>query len=188
MARSRSPEKRDAILLAAVHEIARGGLGAPTARIAARAAVAEGTLFTYFPTKEQLFNELYLSLKSEVYTRVHADFPHGASLKRRARHVWGSFLDWAIASPDKRTTSLLLTHSVLLTPETRATSAAQRGEVETTFAEISARAALRNLPAGFVAATMAALQETTMDFVAKQPRRRAQLVDETFEIFWRAFR
>jgi hypothetical protein len=46
MARVRSPEKRSAILRAAVYEIAKTGLGAPTAKIAGRAGVAAGTLFT----------------------------------------------------------------------------------------------------------------------------------------------
>ena len=52
MARARSPEKRGAILEAAVHEIAEEGLGAPTAKIARRAGVAAGTLFTYFETRK----------------------------------------------------------------------------------------------------------------------------------------
>jgi choline dehydrogenase-like flavoprotein len=42
MARARSPKKRSAILLAAVEEIAKAGLGAATAKIAKRAGVASG--------------------------------------------------------------------------------------------------------------------------------------------------
>jgi hypothetical protein len=53
MARVRSPEKRSAILQAAVHETAEVGPGAPTAKIARRAGVAAGTLFTYFANKEE---------------------------------------------------------------------------------------------------------------------------------------
>src|ERR1700740_3548418 len=101
MARLRSPEKRSAILNAAVHEIAEAGLGAPTAKIAKRAGIAEGTLFTYFANKEAVLNELYLDLKVEVYRRLNADFPNKASLERRAWHIWSSFLDWAIEFPEK---------------------------------------------------------------------------------------
>ena len=90
MARVRSPEKRTAILQAAVHEIAEVGLGAPTAKIARRAGVAAGTLFTYFANKEELLNQLYLELKGEVYTRLNANFPHQGSLERRARHIWST--------------------------------------------------------------------------------------------------
>jgi AcrR family transcriptional regulator len=55
MAPVKNPEKRTAILRAAVYEIAEVGLGAPTAGIARRADVAAGTLFTYFPNQEESF-------------------------------------------------------------------------------------------------------------------------------------
>jgi AcrR family transcriptional regulator len=188
MARTRSPEKRSAILQAAVREIAETGLGAPTAEIARRAGVAAGTLFTYFANKEELLNELYLELKIEVYTRVNADFPHKASLERRARHVWSSFLDWAIEFPEKRKVSVQLNVSDVITPETRTRTATERGAVDATFSELGSRSALRGLPAGFAAATMGAMQEATMDFIAKQPKQRKELIERGFQVYWRAVR
>src|SRR5258707_5071899 len=149
MARIRSPEKRTAILKAAVHEIAEVGLGAPTAKIARRAGVAAGTLFTYFANKEELLNELYVELKGEVYTRVNANFPHKGSLERRARHIWSSYLDWAIEFPEKRKVSVQLNVSDLITPETRTRIAEQRGTTDGTLSELGTRGALRGLPAGF---------------------------------------
>lgn len=56
MARPLSEDKHNAILAAAAEAVAALGMSAPTARIAAGAGVAEGTLFTYFPTKDVLFN------------------------------------------------------------------------------------------------------------------------------------
>lgn len=188
MARVRSPEKRNAILQAAVHEIAEVGLGAATAKIARRAGVASGTLFTYFANKEELLNELYLELKGEVYRRLNAEFPHNASLERRARHIWSTVLDWAIEFPEKRKASMQLHLSDLITPETRTKTAAQRGTIDRTLAELGTRGALRGLPAGFAAATMAAMQEATTDFIAKQPKQRKQLMERGFQVFWRALR
>ena len=188
MARVRSPEKRNAILQAAVHEIAEVGLGAATAKIARRAGVASGTLFTYFANKEELLNELYLDLKSEVYTRLNADFPHKASLERRARHLWSRSLDWAIEFPEKRKVSARLNLSDVITPETRMRTAAQRGTIDRTFGELGTRGSLRGLPAGFAAATMAAMQEATSEFIAKQPKQRKQLIEQGFQVFWRAMR
>ncbi len=60
MARVKSPEKRQALLQSAVHAIAKAGLGASTAKIATGAGLAEGTMFTYFPSKDDLLNELYI--------------------------------------------------------------------------------------------------------------------------------
>jgi AcrR family transcriptional regulator len=188
MARVRSPEKRSAILKAAVHEIAAVGLGAPTAKIAMRAGVAAGTLFTYFANKEELLNELYVELKGEVYARINADFPHKGSLERRARHLWSSVLGWAIEFPEKRRVSMQLNVSDLITAETRARTAAERGTIEDTLSELATRGVLRGLPAGFAAATMSAMQEATMEFIAKQPKQRKALIERAFQVFWRAVR
>jgi AcrR family transcriptional regulator len=188
MARVRSPEKRTAILRAAVREIAKVGLGAPTAKIARRAGVAAGTLFTYFPNKEELLNQLYIELKGEVYARVNANFPHMGNLERRTRHVWSNYLDWAIEFPEKRKVSVQLNVSDLITPETRARTAAERGTIDGTLSELGTRGGLRGLPAGFAAATMAAMQEATMEFVAQQPKQRDELVERAFQVFWRAVR
>jgi AcrR family transcriptional regulator len=188
MARVRSPEKRSAILQAAAHEIAGAGLGAPTAKIAKRAGVAAGTLFTYFATKEELLNELYLELKNEVYARINAAFPHKGSLERRARHIWSASLDWTIEFPEKRKVSLQLSVSDLVTPETRAKTAAGRATIDAALRELGTRGALRKLPAGFAAAAMAALQEATIDFIAKQPKRRQALTEQAFQVLWHALR
>ncbi|HXM27303.1 MAG TPA: TetR/AcrR family transcriptional regulator [Chthoniobacterales bacterium] len=188
MARSKSPEKRNAILQAAVREIAEAGLGAPTAKIARRAGLAAGTLFTYFANKEKLLNELYLELKIEVYRRVDTNFPRKANLERRARHVWSSLLDWAIEFPDKRKVSAQLNVSDLITPETRMRAAAERGRIEVTLGELESRSALRGLPAGFASAGMVAMQEAMMDFIAKEPKRREELIQRGFQVFWRGLR
>lgn len=58
MARPKSDEKRNAILEAATRVIVAQGLSAPTAGIAKEADIANGSLFTYFETKADLFNHL----------------------------------------------------------------------------------------------------------------------------------
>ena len=66
MPRPRSDEKRSAILEAATRIIVTQGLSAPTMGIAKEAGVANGSLFTYFETKPDLFNHPYLELKAEM--------------------------------------------------------------------------------------------------------------------------
>ena len=187
MARARSPEKRDALLQAAVKEIAKSGLSAPTAQIARRAEVATGTLFTYFATKEDLLNELYLALKGEVYGRLNAGFPHQGTLEERARHVWSTVLDWAVEFPEKRKVSMQLNVSDVITAETRRKSALQRSSIDATLSELDSCGATYGMPEGFAAAVMAAMQEATMELVAKRPKQRKQLIQGAFQMFWRAF-
>ena len=188
MARLRSPEKRKAILDAAVLEIAREGLGATTAKIAERAGVAAGTLFTYFPNKERLLNELYVELKSESYAVISENFPHKASLEQRVRHVWQSYLGWAIAFPLKRKVSVQLKISDVLTPETRAQAQVLGSDLETTLDELEERNIARGLPKGFASATMSSMQDAVMEFVNKQPKKRAELVDRSFQVIWKALK
>lgn len=186
MARVKNPANRGAIFKAAVREIAEAGLGAPTAKIAKRAGIASGTLFTYFPTKEVLLNELYLELKAEVYARVNEEFPHSAGLKLRTRHVWSSFLNWAIEFPEKRKVSMQLNLSDVITAGTRLKAAEGRGTIDRTLGDLREQGILRELPAGFAAATMSAMQETTMDFIARKPKQREELIERAFEVYWRA--
>ena len=92
MARPKSQEKRNAILAAAIELIAEQGLSVPTSKIAHVADVAEGTLFTYFETKERLLNDLYLELKHEEREEMTRDYPVQASLQDRARHLWDMYV------------------------------------------------------------------------------------------------
>lgn len=188
MARPRDPEKRRAILEAAIAEIAEVGLGAATAKIAKRAELAEGTLFTYFATKDELLNELYAELKNELYALINRSFPHKASLEQRAWHVWSCSLGWSIEHPAHRKVSVQLNLSDAVTAETRERTVEARGAVDTLFAEMDERESLRGMPKGFGAATMSAMQEATMDFAARSPRQRKMLVERGFRLYWRAVR
>ncbi|SFS05624.1 transcriptional regulator, TetR family [Granulicella pectinivorans] len=188
MARARSPEKRTAILEAAIAEIADVGLSATTARIAERAGIATGTLFTYFPNKEDLLNVLYLELKEEALTRINQAYPQTASLEARARHVWRAYLSWWIESPSRRMVSVYLNLSNLITPKTRKRTIQSRTVIEKMLSDLEARNGLKEMPAGYAASLMSAMQEATMDFIAKDPRHREALIENGFQIFWRAVR
>ncbi|HHG0447272.1 TPA: TetR/AcrR family transcriptional regulator, partial [Citrobacter freundii] len=56
MARPKSEDKKLALLEAATTAFAQSGIAASTAVIARNAGVAEGTLFRYFATKDDLIN------------------------------------------------------------------------------------------------------------------------------------
>jgi len=109
-------------------------------------------------------------MKGEVYTRLNTNFRYKGSLEGRARHIWSSVLDWAIEFPEKRKVSMQLNVSDVITPETRRRTATQRDSIDGTLSELETRGALRGLPPGFATATMAAMQEATMEFIARQPR------------------
>jgi len=103
MPRPRSDEKRSAILDAATRVIVTQGLSAPTAGIAKEAGVANGSLFTYFETKADLFNQLYLDLKAEMASAAMKNFPEKATLRDQVvSTVWRNWMEFAGVLSEKR--------------------------------------------------------------------------------------
>src|SRR5246500_2156621 len=120
MPRPKSDDKRTAILNAATRIFVVQGLGAPTAGIAKEAGVANGSLFTYFETKADLFNHLYLELKTGQASAALEGLPVGAELRAQVFHIWSNWMDWAVSNPEKRRALAQLDVSDEITPASRA--------------------------------------------------------------------
>ena len=102
MARPLSDDKRTAILEAAAEVVAALGVSAPTAKIAKAAGVAEGTVFTYFDTKHELLNQLYLEIKTDLRDAMMTGYPSDKSIAHRSRYVWNRYIGWGSSNPLKR--------------------------------------------------------------------------------------
>src|SRR5258707_15145496 len=102
MPRPKSDDKRTAILKAATRIIVGQGLGAPTAGIPKEACGANGSLFTYFETKTDLFNQLYLELKSEGAGMAVKDLPPSSELRDQFFNNWPNWTAWGVTFPHKR--------------------------------------------------------------------------------------
>jgi AcrR family transcriptional regulator len=186
MARPLSEEKRNAILKAAADVVASLGVSAPTAKIAKGAGVAEGTLFTYFDTKDALLNQLYLELKAELETAMTAGYPSKGALRDRWRHSWDRYLDWGSAQPAKRKAMRQLMVSDRITQESREIGGRGFREIEAMMEESRAAGVLRDQAPAFVAAIMESLAETTLEFIAREPERREHYKGAGFDAFWNA--
>ncbi len=119
MARPRSEDKRNAILSAAIETLAELGERASTSKIAKVAGVAEGTLFTYFSNKEELLNQLYLSLKAELRQVMMHDYPVDSDLQTQMSHIWQSYLNWSLEAPLKRKVMAQLSTSEQITEQSK---------------------------------------------------------------------
>lgn len=93
MARPQSKDKRQMILQTAIQLFAEEGLNAPTARIAKLTPVAEGTIFTYFSTKDELLNKLYLELKSQLRDALVPPL-ESADLQEQVWMAWQTYVNW----------------------------------------------------------------------------------------------
>jgi AcrR family transcriptional regulator len=169
VARPKSEDKRDALTAAATRVIAAQGLSAPTAVIAREAGVSNGSLFTYFATKADLFNQLYLELKTGMAAASLEGLSLKAPLREQFSRMWSNWMRWATSNPDQRRALALLDVSDDIGQETRAASHQAMAEVAGILERARSRGPMRDAPMEFVIAIMNSLAEATMDFMVKDP-------------------
>jgi AcrR family transcriptional regulator len=184
LARPKSEDKRKAILSAAGQVFAERGLGAPTSVISAQAGIAEGTLFTYFRTKDDLLNALYRELKAELADAMLSGFPPRKSFRHRLQHVWNGYVDWGVANPVQHRALLQIEVWAGLTEESRAAGAAPFAEIQSMAEAAREQRVLRDLPHDFVAAIISSLAEATMRQMLNHPKRARTYRDSGFEVLW----
>ena len=185
MARPRSADKRTAIMTAATHVIVTQGLSAPTAGIAKAAGVANGSLFTYFETKADLFNQLYLELKTEMAFVAMKDLPAEAEPREQFFHIWRNWADWAMAFPEKRRALVQLGVSDEITPATRTTGHKTMAKIAELMERCRANGPMRDAPMSFVSAIMNSLADATMDFMIQNPAHADRHCKAGFDALWR---
>jgi AcrR family transcriptional regulator len=97
-------DKRQGILDAALTLFTLQGFdGTSTAAIAKQAAVATGTLFHHFPSKQELINQLYLHIKAELAEglpdwRAEPELDL-RGLQQAIKGIWQHTLGWFIERP-----------------------------------------------------------------------------------------
>src|SRR5271156_4873377 len=181
MARSKSEDKRNAILSAATAVFAERGLSAATSAIS---SAAEGTLFTYFKTKDDLVNALYRALKLELADAMMSDFPRRASIRNRLQHVWNRYLTWGVRNPKQQRALQQMTVWGGLTEESRRAGVAPFLEIETMARDAVEQHVFLDRPLDFIAATVSALADTTMEFMRRDPRQAEMHRSNGFETLW----
>lgn len=93
-------DKRIKILNAALELfVVHGFHGTPTSLIANRAGVANGTLFHYFKSKEQLITTLFLETKDKYFISITEQFDKSLDLKEKVKLIWRNTIDWALNNP-----------------------------------------------------------------------------------------
>ncbi|EIX9372771.1 TetR/AcrR family transcriptional regulator [Klebsiella pneumoniae] len=160
MARPKSEDKKQALLEAATAAFAQSGIAASTSAIARSAGVAEGTLFRYFATKDELLNELYLAIKLRlVRTMIAGLDPDEKRPKENARNIWNSYIDWGVRNPMELNEMCQLS-------------------VKEIFLSEAYRA--------FGDALFLSLAETTIEFASHDPQRAREIIALGFEAMWHA--
>ena len=185
MARPRSDDKRNAIMSAAIRVIASQGLGAATATIAEEAGVSNGSLFTYFETKADLMNHLYIELKAEMAAAALDRLPTESDIRKQALHMWSHWVRWATSCPEKRRTLAHLGVSDDISPKSRRTGHQTMAGIAKLLERSRENGPMRNAPLGFVVALMSAMADATIDFIVSDSANANKHSKAAFDALWR---
>lgn len=185
MARPLSDDKRKALLSAATRVIVQQGLGAPTALIAQEAGVANGTFFVYFKTKSELFNQLYIELKSGMASAALASSPDVVEAKEQFYSIWYNWMRWAFESPEKRRALALLGLSDELSEDTREEAHRIMAPIASLILQIYKKGSLRKASFEFVNGLLNSMAETTMDFMGRTREKAWEYCRSGFDAAWK---
>lgn len=186
MARPLSPEKRSALLESATQAVAEQGVLATTASIARGAGVAEGTLFTYFESKEALFQELYLHLKRSLAEVIMPDYPAEADYRQRMEHVFQRYVNWGLTNAEGRSALARLSASAQVLDDTRAQAAESFLAVSQMMEDAVRDGVLVDAPIVFISSVIEHIADTTIEFVDKHPENAERQRQLGFHAAWRA--
>ena len=102
ISQSKLENKRERILLAARRLFVKQGFhSTPTSAIAREASVANGTLFHYFNTKEELINTLFKETNKSFFTITTAGVDNEKNIKHKLRLMWYNTVKWALNRPQE---------------------------------------------------------------------------------------
>lgn len=171
--------KPHTILQAATLLFDQEGVGVSTAKVAKAAGVSNGTLFNYFPTKQDLLDALYVGLKQRLTTAIGVIDPD-QPIEGQVRQVWFRWLEWAIANPVDMRVAALLHTSGLASPEAVQTADSGFGEARGVLARAIEQGALADLPAPHIAALIQIQLELAASAGLDEEQQEA-----AFQVMWR---
>lgn len=142
--RKRDPKgTRDRLVRAALELFTTQGYHASTTpEIAARAGVAEGTIYRHFASKEQLLNDIYRA-GVRVFTAVVKESPVGLSCAERLERIANGWRDVAVRNPPVVRLVFVSRVRNLLDPRSRDAAKELRDEVEKVIASGKAAGQIR---------------------------------------------
>ena len=88
------------------------------ADVASAANVSNGTLFNYFATKQELIDELYIWVKSDLAEAISA-IDEELSIHEQMRLIWDLWLEWASSQREAHAVMNLLHQSGLASEAAR---------------------------------------------------------------------
>ena len=187
MARKPSPERREQFLNAALKLFVQKGVqNTSTAAIAEEAGSAAGTLFIYFPTKQDLIHELVLQISREQSAYMKMLLKPHLSVRDTFWMIWEGSIRWFVENMD----------AYLYTQQIRDSGSIAEEVVQETaryldyyFAAIQkgfASGAIKPYPVDLIGGILYQDIVAVMNLIREQPdpARQEEIIQNGFGIFW----
>jgi AcrR family transcriptional regulator len=170
------------ILEAATRLISREGVGVSMAKVAEEAGVSNGTLFHYFGTKQELLDQVYEWLKSDLVAAI-GDVPDELPATEQLRTLWMRWIGWVRRYPARHRVTQLLRGAGIVSPDAVERSEAAFARFHGIVAEAQATGVVSYLPLAYLGESLLAQLE-----VAARSDLTEEQCSEAFDLAWNSIR
>lgn len=181
--------KRKRLLDSAIALFAVGGIDqTTTADVARKAGVAAGTLFNYFPTKEELIRSSYLECKTEMARALQEGIDFAADFEIVLERLWTQSVNWCLQNSDCHGFMRQFSHS----PYSRDEELKKQVQNEFCFLTEVLEQGMRKgkvvgMPIDFLDMVLLSLFEITVDYLRQvEDKDRPALIEMSFRLLQRA--
>lgn len=181
--------KRKRILFTAMKLFNESGFHAtPTSMIAKKAKVSVGTLFNYFPTKEDLIHAIYKDIKYHSKSVFINQLRECNSAHDNLKNMWAAVITWGVENPEEFNYLELFLHSpfknMYLDEKTMEQFAKFRHSI---LQSISPKTICMEYPEYSTIFIDNALHGTINFLLENEIQDKAHFIDASFELIWNGF-
>lgn len=118
--KEKGQDKKALILNATLELISEQGFhGTPVSQIAKRANVAVGTIYLYFPNKEDIINTLYIDIKTKLAQYILKNYSESMTIKESFLIILRNIVDYFVKHPKEFLFIEQYSNSPLITSNTK---------------------------------------------------------------------
>ena len=187
MVRKISPEKRANFLSSALKLfVANGVQNTSTAEIAKAAGTAAGTLFLYFPTKQDLIHELVLKIGKEQSESINGLLQPSLSARETFSVIWNGSVRWFMDHMDAYLFIQQIRDSGMIAAEVVQESNKFFGYYYLAIQKGLQEGSIKPYPIELIGGILYQGIVAVMNLIKMQsdPTKQGEYVDQGFDIFW----
>lgn len=183
-------DKKTAALCATLELISEQGFHAtPMSQIAERANIGVGTIYRYFPSKEDLINSLYIDIKTRFAQMAFKNFSETMPIRESYLLFLRSFFDYYIENPKEFLFMEQYANSPMITDGTRQETMRMFDRLRNLFDRAREENLLKDLPMAIInAITNGSTLALVKLYIFSEPKPDDATINAGLEAIWDAIK